>query len=128
VYATLRVRCNEWVDEFQEKRVRFTFDEVKETVKAKINMDLDDVIINAPIMGVLENMEIPQRRRRFNIREDPFELSNRQFIQLFRLNKAVRNLIEIVEPYLIPHRRISAIDSTTKVNMKKEYIILYILK
>jgi len=128
VYATLRVRCNEWVDEFQEKRVRFTFDEVKETVKAKINMDLDDVIINAPIMGVLENMEIPQRRRRFNIREDPFELSNRQFIQLFRLNKAVRNLIEIVEPYLIPHRRISAIDSTTKVNIKKEYIILYILK
>jgi len=40
---------------FQEKRVRFTFDEVKETVKAKINIDLDDVIINAPIIGVLEN-------------------------------------------------------------------------
>jgi len=128
VYATLRVRCNEWVDEFQEKRVRFTFDEVKETVKAKINMDLDDVIINAPIMGVLENMEIPQRRRRFNIREDPFELSNRQFIQLFRLNKAaVRNLIEIVEPYLIP-QRISAIDYTTKVNIirKRIYNIIHI--
>jgi len=43
-------------------------------------MDLDDVLINAPIMGVLENVEIPERRRRFNIREDPFD---RQFIQLF---------------------------------------------
>jgi len=63
---------------FQKKRVRF--DEVKKTVKAKINMDLDDVIINVPIMGVLENVEIPERRRRFNIREDPFELSDRQFI------------------------------------------------
>jgi len=38
-------------------------------------------------MGVLENVEIPERRR-FKIREDPFELSDRQFIQLFRLNKA----------------------------------------
>jgi len=47
---------------FQGKRVRFTFDEVKKTVKAKIQMDLDNVIINASIMGVLENVEISERR------------------------------------------------------------------
>jgi hypothetical protein len=86
-------------------------------------MNLDDIVINAPIVGALENVEI-RPRRRFHIRDDPFELSNRQFIQLFRLNKAAaRNLIEIVEPYLIPQRRISAIDSTTKVNiLRKKYI------
>jgi len=39
-----------------KRNVRFTFDEVKKTVKAKINMDLDDVIIKAPIIGVLENV------------------------------------------------------------------------
>jgi len=79
-------------------------------------MDLDDIIINAQIMNNLENVDIPERRRRFHIREDPFELSNREFIQLFRLNKAAaRNLIEIVEPHLTPQTRISAMDSTTKV-------------
>ncbi|GAB1863201.1 Putative nuclease HARBI1 [Camponotus japonicus] len=79
-------------------------------------MDLDDIIINAQIMNNLENVDIPERRRRFHIREYPFELSNREFIQLFRLNKAAaRNLIEIVEPHLTPQTRISAMDSTTKV-------------
>jgi len=74
-------------------------------------------------------MEIPERRRRFNIREDPFELSDQQFIKLFRLNKAtVINLIEIVKSNLIPQRRISAIDSTTKVNIirKRIYNIIHI--
>jgi len=45
-------------------------------------------------MDVLENVKIPERRKRFHIWEDPFELSDQQFIQLLRLNKtAVRNLI-----------------------------------
>jgi len=92
---------------FQGKHVRFTLKIKKK--QAKIDIDLDDVIINA-IMGVLENVKIPERRKRFHIREDSFELSDRQFIQLIRLNKAaVRNLIKIVEPYLISQRRIKKI-------------------
>ncbi|XP_024878548.1 putative nuclease HARBI1, partial [Temnothorax curvispinosus] len=80
-------------------------------------MDLEDVVINAPIMNALENVDIPERRRRrFHIREDPFELSNKEFVQLFRLNKAAATkLIEIVEPHLAPQTRISAINLTTKV-------------
>jgi len=69
-------------------------------------------------MNNLENVDIPERRQRFHIREDLFELSNRKFIQLFRLNKAAaRNLIEIVEPHLTPQTRISAMDSKTKGNI-----------
>lgn len=79
-------------------------------------MDLDDIIINAPIINVLDNVDVLERRQRFHIRDDAFELSNKQFIQLFRLNKAAaRYVIEIVEPHLIPQRRISAINSTSKV-------------
>lgn len=65
-------------------------------------MDLDDIIINALVINALDNaMEIPERRQMFHIREDPFELNDKQFIQLYRLSKAAaRNVIEIVEPYL----------------------------
>lgn len=79
-------------------------------------MDLDDIVLNAAEMGILQN-DIPERRRRrFHIRDDPFELSDNEFIRLFRLNKAAAtNLINIVEPHLYPQKRISAMNSVTKV-------------
>jgi len=49
-------------------------------------MDLDDIILNMQIINVLENAEIAgQRRRIFNIRDDPFELDSELFIKLFHL-------------------------------------------
>lgn len=84
-------------------------------------MDLEDIILNVPIINALENAEIAEQRRRiFHIRDDPFELDNEQFITLFRLNKAAaRYIIDLVEPHLTPQTRISAIDSTTKVIILK---------
>ncbi|KYQ47521.1 Putative nuclease HARBI1 [Trachymyrmex zeteki] len=80
-------------------------------------MNLDDIVLNVPIINALQNAEIAEQRRRiFHIRDDPFELPNEQFITLFRLSKAAaRYLIELVEPHLTPQTRISSIDPTTKV-------------
>lgn len=92
-------------------------------------MDLEDIILNVPIINALENAEMAEQRRRiFHIRDDPFELSNEQFITLFRLNKAsARYVIDLVEPYLTPQTRISAIDSTTKVIILKFIAYVYII-
>lgn len=75
-------------------------------------MNLDDIVLNVPIINALQNAEIAEQRRRiFHIRDDPFELPNEQFITLFRLSKAAaRYLIELVEPHLTPQTRISSID------------------
>ncbi|XP_066600856.1 putative nuclease HARBI1 [Prorops nasuta] len=80
-------------------------------------MNLDDIIVNVPVINVLENAEIIEEPRRFfHIRDDPFDLTNEQFIQLFRLSKNAANyVINRVEPHLNPQTRISALDSTTKV-------------
>lgn len=92
----------------------------EEKKKLKWKMDLEDIIVHAPVLNVLENVDILEERRRFHIRDDPFELSNNQFIQLFRLSKpAARYIINAVEPHLIPQTRISAIDATTKVIILK---------
>jgi len=90
-------------------------------------MDLDDIILNMQIINALENAEIAEQRRRiFNIRDDPFELDSELFIKLFRLNKAgVSYIIDLVEPHLIPQTRISAINSTTKVIILKFITYVY---
>lgn len=84
-------------------------------------MDLEDIILNVPIINALENAEMAEERRRiFHIRDDPFELPDKQFIELFRLSKdAARYVIDLVEPHLTPQTRISAIDPTTKVIILK---------
>lgn len=79
--------------------------------------------MNVPIINALQNAEIVEEGRDHNIRynhriyqDDPFELPNRKFVQLYRLSKtAVRYLIDIVEPHMTPQTRISAISPTTKV-------------
>jgi len=91
-------------------------------------MELEDIIINAPILYALQNAEIVEDRnniRRYHlIQDDPFELSDKKFVQLFRLNKAaVRYLIGIVEPYMNPQTRISAISPTTKI-----IIVIFLLQ
>jgi len=90
-------------------------------------MDLDDIILNMQIINALENAEIAEQRRRiFNIRDDSFELDSELFIKLFRLNKTgLSYIIDLVEPHLIPHTRISAINSTTKVIILKFITYVY---
>lgn len=85
-------------------------------------MDLEDIIMNVPIVNALQNAEIVEEGRNHDIRynhriqDDPFELSNKKFVQLFRLSKtAVRYLTDIVEPHMNVQKRISAISPTTKV-------------
>lgn len=85
-------------------------------------MNLEDIIMNVPIINALQNAEILEERRDHNIRynhriqDDPFELSEKKFVQLYRLSKAAaRYLIDIVEPHMNPQTRISAISPTIKV-------------
>ncbi|XP_025156197.1 uncharacterized protein LOC112588049 [Harpegnathos saltator] len=52
---------------------------------------------------------------RFHIRDDPFELLERQFINLFRLKKETANrLINIVEDNFVEPSRSSALDATVQ--------------
>lgn len=79
-----------------------------------LKMDIEDIVLNIPVINVIEIEE--QRRPRFHVRDDPFDLSDEDFIKIFRLNKhTASNLIDIIEPHLIAETRISAIDSVTKV-------------
>ncbi|XP_019700799.2 uncharacterized protein LOC105191524 [Harpegnathos saltator] len=63
----------------------------------------------------LENIFDHNKRPRFHIRDDPFELSERQFINLFRLKKeTVNRLINIVEDNFVELSRSSALDATVQ--------------
>lgn len=63
------------------------------------------------VMEQLENVVHYNERPRFHVRDDPFQLSDRQFIKIFRLKKETTNrLINIVEDYLEPLRS-SALDA-----------------
>ena len=54
--------------------------------------------------------------RVFHERDDAFELSDRKFIKLFRLNKnTADNLINTAEQYIPGPTRASALDVSTKV-------------
>lgn len=57
-------------------------------------MALNDLIIFYGI-GVLEEVEnnADRPQRRFHNRDDPFELSDRQFIRLFRLTKGLMRFV-----------------------------------
>ncbi|XP_044755625.1 putative nuclease HARBI1 isoform X2 [Coccinella septempunctata] len=66
---------------------------------------------------VLEEAEFQSERppRIFHKRDDPFLLSDKQFIRLFRLSKDLaRNLISIVSEHIVQPSRSSALDSQLK--------------
>lgn len=73
------------------------------------------------MLQIMQNMielvnDQPQRRQRLHI--DPFELSDFNFIKLFRLDKrSMRELMEILSPFLREATRTSAISIETKVNI-----------
>nr|CAI5850118.1 unnamed protein product [Callosobruchus analis] len=76
---------------------------------------------NAIIWGQI-NEDIIDAEEQLNIgvdvlhKEDPFELSDRKFIKIFRLTKDLtRQLINIVSPHVESPRRASALTIETKV-------------
>lgn len=72
-------------------------------------------------LAAIADIEIAEQNlvidnHRFRTRENAFQLSDREFVRIFRLSKMLtNNLIEIVEPYIRPQSRVSALDITTKV-------------
>ncbi|XP_046752388.1 putative nuclease HARBI1 [Diprion similis] len=82
---------------------------------------MDLVFRNAVQLRVAELLEdavnqADVRPRRYNHRCDAFDLPERQFTKLFRLNKRVANhVIDIVEQYSDEPRRSSALDATIQV-------------
>ena len=74
--------------------------------------------INLGALHLLEEAEIRamRRPRLFHARDDPFELSNKDFIRLYRVNKEItENILNIVSEYNNEPRRASALDITTQV-------------
>jgi len=70
---------------------------------------------NAFAAGLFAERNMEGNGPRFHLRDDPFELSERQFISLYRLDKdATDDIIDIVEQYH-PQRRSSALDASVQV-------------
>ncbi|XP_067208477.1 uncharacterized protein [Linepithema humile] len=82
-------------------------------------------LINLEAIRLLEEVEIRAvKRRLFHIRDDPFDLFNKEFIKLYRVNKRIaENVINIVDQYFDEPTRSSALDIVTQV---KKIIKLYI--
>ncbi|KAF2900444.1 hypothetical protein ILUMI_05739 [Ignelater luminosus] len=54
--------------------------------------------------------------RRFQQRKSAFDLPDHRFVKMFRLTKSlVRELIETLQPFIVPPSRTSALDVETKV-------------
>jgi hypothetical protein len=78
-----------------------------------------DEIVYLNIVNNLEEQFQPQYniRRRLTRQIDPFELSESNFKKYYRLTKdMVRNLTNILNPYLSPTISNNAIDKQTKVS------------
>ncbi|KAK4872578.1 hypothetical protein RN001_014607, partial [Aquatica leii] len=70
-------------------------------------------------IGVLQEVENNAERppRRYHDRDDPFELSDKQFIRLFRLTKELtRFVIDLVGDYIPAPSRLSGLDVQTKIS------------
>ena len=75
-------------------------------------------IFNAEVIDMVRDAElqVAQIRRPFHARDDPFDLSDRQFMGKYRLSKAmVDDLINIVEERSVAPSRSSALDFSVKV-------------
>lgn len=74
-------------------------------------------LMNLEAVRLLEEVEIRARERRvFNARKDPFQLADKEFIRLYRINKRImENVIDIVSEFIDAPRRISALEATTQV-------------
>lgn len=77
--------------------------------------ELQQVVLNN-IVEIVEDDVLTPRTVLHPCRQDPFNLSDRQFLKIYRLSKeAARELIHILEPHLTAPTRISAMDKATKV-------------
>lgn len=80
-------------------------------------MDINDDLLWMFLMfDEEEDDNVDQQRRRQRQQLDPFSLSEKSFIKLFRLNKqSTRDLIQELQPLLIQQTRESALSIETKV-------------
>lgn len=89
--------------------------------------EIDDMIAEQIFDDVDDAQE--QVERRFLEKRNPFELSNVQFVKMFRLTKQlVRYLIELLTPLLIQPSRRSALTVETKVSIvidSKSQVLTY---
>lgn len=93
------------------------------------HLDMDAVAILTAIRN-LEEAEYRQMdyNRRFFEKYDPFELSDRTFVRLFRMNKSmVDELVDRLDPFLVQPSRASALDSVTKVISINIFVFLSIM-
>lgn len=83
-------------------------------------MDYNDVaaivhIVNDVLEAEDQNEQVGERR--FYLKENPFERSERCFIKNFRLTKdLVREVVDLVTPYVQPPSRRSALSIESKVS------------
>ena len=79
--------------------------------------------MNNDVLEAIEDLEIG---RDVLQPTDPFLLSNRKFIQIFRLSKdMVTEVVEMVSPFMEAQSRASALSITTRVS-KQIYMCVYI--
>ncbi|XP_028142516.1 putative nuclease HARBI1 [Diabrotica virgifera virgifera] len=81
-------------------------------------MDLNNMLYWNDLMlnDILEAVEDLQIGRDVLQPTDPFLLSDRKFVQVFRLSKGmVQELVEMVSPFMLPQSRGSALSITTRV-------------
>lgn len=82
-------------------------------------MDLNILLYWNNLMydDILEAVEDFQVGRDVLQRTDPFQLTDRKFLQIFRLSKnMVNDVVEMVSPFINPQSRASALSVTTKVS------------
>lgn len=85
-------------------------------------------LINLEAVRLLEEVEERAMvRQLFHVRNDPFELSNKDFIRLYRVNKRIaEDVINIVSEYINEQpRRSSALDINTQVNKIIKLFLVY---
>ena len=78
-------------------------------------------LVQQAVLNAEEEIEIAAQRHRhprFHTRDDPFQLlSDAAFLKMYRMTKELaQNIIDLVDPYIVPQTRCSALDTSVKVN------------
>ncbi|XP_063926408.1 putative nuclease HARBI1 [Zophobas morio] len=77
-------------------------------------------LVQQAVLNAEEEIEIAAQRHRpprFHTRDDPFQLlSDAAFLKMYRMTKELaQNIIDLVDPYIVPQTRCSALDTSVKV-------------
>lgn len=82
-----------------------------------------DLINQAVVINELEAAEIAAERNPRRIFHDPFDLSNKKFMKIFRLSKnLVNEFIDDVQPFMQQPSRKSSLSIQRKVRIRNVYL------